>query len=255
MADLARTQRAFLGQLTGDDGDAPGVSDGPHADAERRIGIYRNAYRLTLRGAIRHNHRRCAAWLGDRRFDAAADDYAAATPSPCRNLRDYGGGFAAFLAARFRDDPDIAELAALDWAIDAAFDGPDAPPLDGAAVAALATGDWIERPLALHPAASLVTATHNLAPVWRALEAGETPPAMLPLGRRGALLVWRMDEQPHFRTLDEIEEEALRHIAAGASFAAICAMLEKRLGADEATSLAGTMLGGWLRDGVLVWGG
>ena len=231
------------------------VVDGPHADAERRIAIYRNAYRLTLRGAIRHNHRRCAAWLGDDRFDAAADAYAAATPSPFRNLRDYGGGFAAFLAARFPDHRDIAELAALDWAIDAAFDGADAPPIDVAAITAFGTDAWIERPLALHPAASLIEATHNLAPVWRALEAGETPPAMLPLGRRALLLVWRMDEQPHFRTLDETEGEALRRIAAGASFAAICAMLEERLGAEEATMAAGTMLGGWLRDAVLVWGG
>ncbi|AHE56129.1 DNA-binding domain-containing protein [Sphingomonas sanxanigenens] len=253
MADLAGTQRAFLAQLIGDDGGNPGVSDGPHADAKRRLGIYRNAYRLTLRGAIRHNHRRCAAWLGDDRFDRAADDYATATPSPFRNLRDYGGGFATFLAVRFPDHPDIAELAALDWAIDAAFDGPDAAALDAAAVTALATDAWIERPLALHPAASLVEATHNLAPVWRALEAGETPPAMVPLGRRAVLLVWRMDGQPHFRTLDENEGEALRHVAVGASFAAICAMLEKRLGAEEATTAAGTMLGGWLRDGVLVW--
>lgn len=251
MADLATTQSAFLAQVTGGDGNADaGVSDSPRADAARCIHIYRNAYRLTLRGAIRTNHRRCAAWLGDRRFDDAADDYAVAYPSPFRNLRDYGAGFAAFLAARFPDDLDIAELAALDWAIDAAFDGPDAVPVD---VTALGDETWVDRALALHPAASLVPVTHNLAPVWRALEAEETPPEMVALGEETLLLVWRNDERPHFRTLDADEAAALRLVARGGNFTGICEMLAVRLGDEGAVGAAGAMLGGWLRDGVLVW--
>lgn len=242
MADLVTCQRAFLGALTG-----------PAASPARGMDVYRNAYRATLRNAVRRNHRRCAAWLGDDRFDAVADAYAEASPSPFRNLRDYGAGFATFLADRFPDDLDIAELAALDWAIDTAFDGPDAQALDAAAIGALAPEDWIVRPLTLHPAATLVEATHNLAPVWQALDQQQPPPDMAQFGRKATLLVWRMDGKPHFRTLDADEDSALRLVACGGHFAEVCALLADRLGDDAATRRAGALLATWLGDAILCW--
>lgn len=253
MTGLAATQRIFLAHLAGDDATMPDIVNDRTASAARRMDIYRNAYRMTLRGALRTNHRRCAAWLGDDRFDAAADTYIAANPSPFRNLRDYGGGFATFLGGLFPDDLDIAELAALDWAVDATFDGPDASSLTAAAIGALSPEDWIARALALHPAASLVEATHNLAPVWQALEQNEAPPAMVALDRRASLLVWRKDGRPHFRTLDADEDQALRLAASGTCFADICEHLGNRLGETAATERAGALLRRWLDDAVLCW--
>jgi len=246
MTELATVQRAFLGQVLGE-------TVARDADEARRMAIYRNAYCATLRGALRKTHRRCAAWLGDIRFDEIAVAYVEANPSPFRNLRDYGAGFADFLAVRCPDDLDIAELAALDWAIDAVFDGPDAQALGIAEIGALATEDWIARQLALHPAASLVEATHNLAPVWQALEREDVPPDMAPLGRRATLLVWRMDGRPHFRTLEPDEDVALRLASSGADFSEICERLGEMLGADAAAVRAAEMLRVWLDEGVLCW--
>jgi hypothetical protein len=249
---LCEVQRRFLAGIVDGDADAEAlIVDDARVGAAKRLAIYRNNYRASLTGVLADHHERLHAWLGDEQFDNVARAYVAAHPSTTRNLRHYGGAFAAFLAAHFLDDGELAELARLDWALRAAFDAPDVPPLDAARVTGLGEA-WLEQPLTLHPSASLLPARFNIAALWRALDAEEEPPELVEFAEPVTLLVWRNGLQPQFRSLSEAEAAALTGLAAGATFTGLSAHVIEAVGEAAAMEELAGWLGQWLADGVLV---
>lgn len=251
---LRDMQLRFLAGIV--DGDAEAevlIVDDDNVGARQRLGIYRNNYRASLTGVLSDHFERVHAWLGDEQFDNVAGAYLAAHPSTTRNLRYYGGDLPAFLARHFPDDGELAELAALDWALRAAFDAPDEPVLDAATVGDL--GDaWIERRLALHPSAALLPVRFNVAALWSALDAEQEPPALVKFPEAAQLLVWRNGQQPNFRSLGQAEADALALLAAGASFTDLSAAIIESIGEAAAMEELAAWLGQWLADGVLVLG-
>ena len=251
---LREVQRRFLAAIVDGDADAGAlIVDDDRVGARRRLDIYRNNYRASLTGVLADHHERLHAWLGDEQFDHVASAYVAAHPSTTRNLRHYGGGFAAFLAEHFPDDGELAELARLDWALRHAFDAPDTPTLDAVAVGAL--GDaWIERRLLLHPSARLLPVRFNVAAMWSALDAEAEPPEPIAFAAPVTLLVWRSGQQPSFRSLSEAEADALAQFEAGASFTDLSAHVIGAMGEAGAMEALAAWLGRWLADGVLMLG-
>ena len=73
--------------------------------------------------------------------------------------------------------------------------------------------------------------------------------ALLP--EPGAMLVWRQEFTPCFRTVEAIEAIALKHIIAGATFGALCLLLIERRGEQAGVSQAGALLGQWIGDGLI----
>lgn len=249
---LRELQHRFLAAIIG--GDAGGealIVDDARVGAARRLDIYRNNYRASLAGVLADHFERLHSYLGDEQFDNIAGAYLTAHPSTTRNLRYYGVEFPAFLAQHFPDDGELAELARLDWALRSAFDAPDTPSLDAAAVGEL--GDaWIERRLMLHPAAQLVAVHFNVAALWSALDAQEAPPEPAAFAAPVTLLVWRSGQQPSFRSLSEGEADALAQLAVGASFTDLSAHVIERVGEAAAMEELAAWLGQWLADGVLI---
>ncbi len=207
---------------------------------ERRAGIYHHAYRARLREALGSVFERTWAYLGDGEFDAAAARFIEAHPPVTRNLRDYGPEFPASLRESLPDDPEVAELATMDWNLHAAFDAPDCPRLDPASLGDLREEDWASARFALHPGVSLAVFDWNVLPIWHAIDQGATPPPAARLPRPTGHLFWRSALASRFRSLDEAEFTALRDLAAGAPFARVC----------EATTPgeAGEWLRTWLAD-------
>lgn len=253
MAEALRdVQARFLaGVIGGDPGAEALIVDDNRVGAARRLDIYRNNYRASLRDVLADHFERVHAWLGDDQFDNLTAAYVAAFPSSTRNLRYYGGEFPAFLARHYPEDGELAELADLDWALRGAFDAADAEPLDAAQVGALGDG-WIERRLTLHPSAKLLVQRHNSRAIWSALDAGETPPDAAPLAIPVTLLVWRLGMQAQFRTVSAEEAGALALLGAGASFTALSVDAIGRLGEAGAMEALAAGLGRWLADGVVV---
>ncbi|MBL8650035.1 MAG: putative DNA-binding domain-containing protein [Sphingopyxis sp.] len=253
MAEALRAVQAlFLAGVTGGDAGAEAlIVDDNRVGAARRLDIYRNNYRASLTGVLADHFERVHAWLGDDQFDNVAGAYIDRHPSRTRNLRHYGEEFPAFLAHHYPDDGELAELAALDWALRGSFDAADAVPLDAEQVDSL-RDDWIERPLMLHPSAQLLTQHHNSRAIWSALDADETPPDAAPLAGQLILLVWRLGTQSQFRTLGDDEARALRMLAAGASFTDLSVEAIDRLGEAAAMEALAGWLGRWLADEVLI---
>jgi hypothetical protein len=230
--------------------DAGALVEGGTEHAAQRLGIYANAYRLRLAETLADSYAKTRQRLGAERFEQAALRYIDARAPTVRNLRGYGEDFADALAAGLPDAPAAAELARLDWALRAAFDGPDADPLSAAALAAVAPEAWATLGLRLHPTARLLVFEHNSVAVWQAYDDDAEPPPLQRSEPPVTWLVWRKGLQPHFRSLRPVEAALLGALLAGERFATAC---EQAAGEDaEAAVQIGACLRQWLDDELLV---
>lgn len=247
--NLRAVQTAFHDHLLNQPSDiAQQVVDGGRIGVDLRLHIYHNAYRMRLVECLQDSFEKTWTYLGDSAFEAAALSFIEATPPSLRSLRWYGDAFPAWLAERFPDDGDIAELAAIDWQLRRAFDGPDADPIPPAGLAGLAEDDWETVGFRFVPTLHLLPIRYNTVAIWHALDEEQAPSVVVPLPEPAWLLIWRIGWQPHFRTVGAVEQAALSQLLEGASFAAVCASLSRQFSDEEAAAVAGESLGIWLHD-------
>ena len=227
------------------------VADGGRIGIERRLAIYHNAYGARLVEALRDSYGHTLSYLGDEGFEAMARAYMACHPSGHPNLRWFGSRFPDWLAATCTDDPDIGELASLDWALRLAFDGADAPVLALDALAALPPEAWETVRLVWHPTCRRLVLKHNTLAIWQALDQDQVPPPAQALASPTQLLVWRHELQPHFRSLGAFEASAVDRLLGGAGFAAACEALQAEFPESETAPEAGALLRRWIDEGLL----
>jgi hypothetical protein len=243
---LAELQRRFFAEIVTERADRP---------ASAGVAVYRNAYRARLIEALRGTYPRVHAWLGDAAFDAAAAHHAILHPPQGWTIDAAGDGFAETLAALYRADPEVEELAWLDaglaTALVAADEGALTPASFAACVADYDDLAWTNLRLRLAATLTWRPIRTNVARLWSALSDGGDVPALdLPDGV-AALAVWRDGLVPRFRALDAHESRALAGLAAGDSFGAVCDMLASELDPDTVAGRAGAMLGRWVGDGMV----
>lgn len=241
---LLAIQRGLRDHILADNADRP---EGVAAGGEAGLAVYRHAYRAQLAGCLRDTFERTWSWLGDDGFDAAALSHIAAHPPKGWTLDAYGEDFPQTLAGLYPDDPEVAELAWLDWSLRRAFDGPDADPI---APEALAQVDWESAVLTLSPTLTIGAVATNSAAIWGALSEGQAPPAVEHLPAPAAIRVWRQGLSPRYRSIDAFEQQALAMVLDGCAFAPLC---EKLAGSDDARAVeqVGGLLAAWLQDGLV----
>jgi hypothetical protein len=267
--------------------DAPAAAG---LSAGRRLAIYRHAYRTRLLETLRDSFGHTWRYLGDEWFDLLAGRFMAQHPSQQRNLRWYGAAWPQWLAGEIGAGPlmglltptfdeaggdateqtaqglreqlgthaEVAELAQLDWALRRAFDAADAPTLGLAELATIAPEAWDALVLRAQPSCSLMGLQCNTLALWHALDQDlEVPPAEQ-LAQAVDVLVWRVGDQPHFRSLVPLEAVAVTALLQEQSFGALCALLAERLAAQShadpdvsAAAEAAHMLRRWIDDGLL----
>ncbi|HEY4273949.1 MAG TPA: DNA-binding domain-containing protein [Rhizomicrobium sp.] len=238
-------QRAFRDHiLAGDDVPLNTVAPG----AMRGLGVYRHAYRAQLVASLRDTFEKTWAWMGDEGFDTVARAHIARHPPQSWTLNDYGADFAGTVRALYPDDPEIAEIAWLDWRLRRAFEGPDA---DAIAPEKLGDVDWDSAVLIFLPTLTLGEVETNSAAIWGAIAEGEGVPAAKRLPQPGAIRVWRSGLTPRYRSIEMFEYRALVLAMAGSSFADLCTLLVENGDKDQAVQRVGTALAGWLQDGLI----
>lgn len=245
---LAEIQRSFTAYIMGDgDNDLDIVTP----QSLRGLPVYHYAYRASLIEALRDVFERTHSWLGDELFDDAAQAHIARHPPNSWTMSDYGLGFDATLTSLYPDNPEVGELAWIDWSLRIAFNGPDVPPLDPASLADI---DWDTAQLLLAPTLVMRSVTTNCAALWGALnDDNPQPPTAEKSDQPVMLTVWRHDLMPRFHSVTDEEHEALLMAHNGDSFGAICARMGE--GSDDEIAVAaraGAMLGRWIAEGVLV---
>ncbi|MFM2301808.1 MAG: hypothetical protein RLZZ84_1544 [Pseudomonadota bacterium] len=242
---LGALQREFgLWLRAGDAGLLPrlGLAD------QRGLPVYQNNYRAQLIGCLEESFPHTLAWLGETAFHAAAAAYIDHTPPTAWTLDAYPAGFPALLDRHYPADPEVGDLAALEWRLSECFVAADAPAL---APADLATTDWDIACLHLVPSASFLPVRSNAPAIWSALAAGETPPDVAVFEHPATLLVWRQEFTCCFRPLDPVEQDVLRDLAQGLPFTTLCEHLVAALGEPAGIAAAGNLLARWTAEALL----
>ncbi|ATE65554.1 putative DNA-binding domain-containing protein [Rhizorhabdus dicambivorans] len=243
LLELQRDFRAWIADASGEAAERLGPG------ARAGLDVYQNNYRASLVACLSEAFERVRLWIGEERFLSTAAAHIDVTPPHAWTLDAYAKDFPETLELLFPGDPEIAELGWLDLALSEAFVGPDADPLDPAALAAV---DWDHAVLRLGPTLTTAPFRSNAAAIWSALSAGEMPPPAERLAEPATVLVWRNAFTSCFRTAEPGEVRAIELARDGASFGAICAALIDLLGEEQGVAAAGAMLGRWIGDGLLV---
>ncbi len=244
-----RFQRAILER---DDEILKDIPDGPHATKDNLLGIYRDAYLLRLIEVIGKDHEMLRAYAGDDAFGAMARAYIACCPSSHPNARWVSRRLPEFLRKTdpYAGRPVLADLAALERALNDAFDGPDAPVLALADLAAIPPDAWPGLVFHAHPTAQCLYLASNAADIWTALKADSEPPEPQ-CDSSQTVLVWRHDATAMFRRLDAEEAMVWVEASRAASFGTLCEMLAAYDAPDTASARAAGYLKCWLDAGLL----
>lgn len=254
MSELARQQGEFQrGILTGDDSVLAEILDSPREARDVLFGVYRHAYGSRLVEALRNDHERLRNYLGDEMFDEMGYAYVAANPSQHPNLRWFSRALPAFLkeAAPYSKYPILSDLAALERALNDAFDAQDAPALAVGDMAGLAPEIWDDLKFKVHPSAIRLNLATNGSAVWLALKNYETPPDAVNLEEPCRVLIWRQDVIPLFRELSAEEAVMWDKAAGGIPFGVLCSMLATDDDPEGAAARAAGYLHGWITAGLL----
>ncbi len=222
-------------------------------DSAQRLGIYHNAYRVRLADVLADSFSKTCLYMGSEAFEQDATTFAVGHPPQTRSLSRYGENFPSYLVTRYPDNPELHELAQLDWDLRTRFDCADVAALDPQSAQARAdehSPAWLSGLHPLHPSLTLRSISTNVTQIWRAIDADADVPPVQQLMEAKFLAVWRKGLQPHFRSVEADEAAFLQRLLSGNSV-------------DEAANaLAGTAvlpdpqrLGGWLQawlaDGML----
>ncbi|MCW5701894.1 MAG: putative DNA-binding domain-containing protein [Bradyrhizobium sp.] len=249
MSDLARQQADFQRAiLAGDDSILADIPDSAKEKRETLFGVYRYAYGSRLVEALRNDHEFLHAYLGDEMFDEMGHAYVRAHTSANPNLRWFSQGLPEFLRtnAPYSDYPVLADLAALEKALNDAFDGRDGTVLTLAEFAAYAPEVWKDLTFAAHPTAARLDLLTNAAAIWRALKADETPPDAEISDEPVRILVWRQENTPMFRELSVEEAMMWDEAAKGVPFGVLCSMLATYDDPENAATRGAGYLHGWV---------
>jgi len=257
MSKLAQTQAAFQAYLLGNAPDASFLTlivDDEQVGAQKRIGIYHDAYRLRLIEALATAYPNTKKLLGDDFFDDTTRAFIEASPSTYRNLRWYGSNFAQHLFNTLPQHAIAGELASFEWALALAFDAQDTTSIDRSSLATIAPEAWERLYFQFHLSLQRIGFTVNTVATWQALEADQAPPELVV--QDSEWLIWREDHRPHYRSLGVLECLALDLALQGASFGHICEQLAEAVTEHQITDAdpveqAAQALLTWLNEGLI----
>jgi hypothetical protein len=228
-----------------------GLSELPrgfHSSAAPGLRVYRNNYRSQLINCLEMSFPLTRAWIGDEALRAACETHVDTVPPSSWTIDAYAQGFPDTLAKAHASDPEVYELAWLEWALGEAFVAADELALSAADLAGV---DWDSAHIRLIDPIWTIEAKTNAGAILPALTADEMPPAAERIADGCRYLVWHYGLGSRFRTIVGEEYEALLKLGAGSSFAALCNWLVDDKGEDEGIATAGQMLGQWIGEGLI----
>lgn len=250
---LAELQRDFQRHVMhGHERIVDAVGGTPRVPATLRLAIYSEAYRLRLTDALASTLPRLQQLLGKDQFAAIALEYIELCPSNYPSIRWFGDQLPRLLRRSFPEQPWLAELADWEWAIAAAFDGPDAEPVGVEALAAVAPEQWPTLQFKFHPTVQCLQLRTNAAQLFKALTEENLPPPAAALDQPQSWLIWREALKTQYRSLDPDESAALELMRAGGTFEALCDSLCAWHEADAVPARAAGMLKRWVVEQMIV---
>lgn len=175
MSALHELQQAFAASLLCEADRA--VHDriiGDGLAAAERLRIYRNTFISTLTAALRMTYPAVDRLVGREFFDAAAEQFIHANPPSSAYLNEYGEAFADFLAAfePARTLPYLPDVARFEWALSAAANAIDVPPLTAEALATIDPAHHAVLRFEPHPSVRVLALNHPADQIADAVTSG-----------------------------------------------------------------------------------
>jgi hypothetical protein len=214
---------------------------------DKRLQVYRNNTIISLTEALKATYPVVAALVGDEFFGFAAKAFISGDPPQAPRLAEYGSGFAAFLAAfePARTLPYLADVAALEWAVNEAHHAPDDNALTPQELSAVPPENSAALVFALRHSCRLLKSKYQVDRLWQAHQPGGT---LQDLAIEGDcyFLVYRPQDDVEMMTLGAAGYALLARISEGATLEAA---FEAAAGIEPAFDLSGA-LGNHLTRGV-----
>lgn len=250
-SSLAGLQSAFKRYLFAGDNEvdlAGQVVRAGGIPVQARLDVYRNAYYLRLEEALARDFPALRAVVGDKAFGRLVAAYLTAIPSTRTSLRFLGQDLQDWLRLG-REEPALADLAALEWAVLDAFDAEDARSLTVVDLQGISPDRWASLRLALHPSVSLLALESNARETWLAVRRGAPLPARQPT--RDWLVVWHGGIGPRVEAISAGCHALLAALVKGSSFASACESLVEVVDPGDvprfaAQSLHQALARGWI---------
>lgn len=185
-------QREFAAALTGSLYTIAEKVIGDAIPAEGRVQVYANHFRVSLLEALAATFPVTRALVGEAFFAQTARAFLIFEPPRSPILAQYGGGFPTFLAAL----PDLGghsylpDVAAFEWALNAAYHAEDAPMLMPEHLAE--PERVMQMPLPLHPSVQRLSTPFPISEIWQVHQPDAPAVDRIQLaGGAERLLTWR----------------------------------------------------------------
>jgi hypothetical protein len=249
---LSEMQAAFQqAVMLGDDTVLSEILDNSRTNRNVLFGVYRHAYAARLVEVLRGDHPLLHAFLGDEAFDEIARAYVTARPSRNQNARWFSHRLPEYLAECRPSEPHLAELAALERALNDAFDAPDRETLALADLAAVPPEDWSGLVFEPHPSAQRLACATNAHALWLALKNEETPPPVEVRETAESVIIWRHETTPKIRRMSYEEAMMWNEAVNGVPFGGLCELAAVYDDPESAPLRAAQHLQGWIMSGLL----
>ena len=256
---LADRQAAFLRAIL-DEG-AP-LPEGWGNSQAAGMAVYRGNYRSALMGALAETYERTRAYVGEGPFAQASINHAIKHPPSGWTIDEAGAGFAKTCAQFFKDSPEVAEIAWLEWQMLCLATAPDTNPFGpqdlAAASADFGDADWEGLQLSFQPRLAVRQVDYDLTALWQVLgnEDMQRPDARLSAAQ--TCIAWREGERPTFALFDADHLAAVTAMKDGATYGELIGLMLGESDEPDAEAIqnaamrAGAMLGQWLQEGLIV---
>ena len=226
MSLLALQQQALLAALFGAPQDASKlIAAYAHGDWARGLKAYQGNGHALAQRSLQGAFPALAQLLGEESFEALACALWHAQPPRRGDMALWGEALPAFVAAsaQLADEPYLADVARVEWALHRAASAADAEP-ELATLALLTTHPPAQLFLRLAPGTAVVASAYPVASIVTAhLEANPTleeAGRRLRAGQSEAALVWRQGFKPRLRAALPGEAVFVAALLSGASLAA-----------------------------------
>lgn len=231
----------------------PDIKSPPGSNKEKRLGVYQNAYKMRLIEILGESHEKLWIYVGDEQFYKMADRYFDACPANHPNARFVSSRLPQFLATdtRYKDQPVLAEIAAIEGALEDVFDAPDAPVADMDDLAAMPGERITEMTIVFSPAIRRLSLETNALRIFQSLKDESEPPSPAKLPEARHLLVWRQDFISRYREINAEEEMLIDQGIAGKPFSTLCELASVMDDPESAAARVAGYMTGWINGGLI----
>lgn len=258
---LADKQAAFMRAILDETAPLPEGWGNSHALG---LSVYRGNYRTALMRALETSFERTARYMGEDAFRQAGINHLIAHPPAHWTIDAVGEGFDRTCSELFPNNPEVTELAWLEWTMLELASAPDTVPVNAQDFAQgsadYGDAEWMALALTFQPGAAVKMVTHDLTALWKSLNDEGDERDLRGYESPKGCLAWREGERPTFLMVDADNARAFAAMQDGACYGDLIGLLAGN-SADgkpdpdaiqNAAQLAGAMLGQWLNEGLVI---